>query len=207
MAVKHDAAWWREYRAEKKRREAPRAVTVDETQTVKAYAPLNVHAACDQKIADLQAQLRESQNALRQMRGGTPANGPTILLDMPRGGDAAVASNTPVDRGAANQGPSALAGRGISAAGTNPATAMRGMRVARDPDAPSLVHPTTGGDMVVPTLSSSPTRVKPSFLAAPDEDCVCGHDRHAYHVSGACGAWVNRKRCDCQGFMADLHFE
>ena len=48
---------------------------------------------------------------------------------------------------------------------------------------------------------------KPTFLAAPDEDCVCGHDRHAYHVSGACGAWVNRKRCSCQGFMADLHFE
>ena len=68
-----------------------------------------------------------------------------------------------------------------------------------------------GNAAVAQTMLASETLLpvtvsKPSFLAAPDEDCVCGHDRHAYHVSGACGAWVNRKRCDCQGFMADLGF-
>jgi len=141
-----DAAWWREYRAEKKRREVPRAVTIDETQTVKAYAPLNVHAACDQKIAALTAEVRR-------------LNGLVMVYQ-------------PV---------------------------YEGMR-----DAP-------GNAAVAQTMLASETLLpvtvsKPSFLAAPDEDCVCGHDRHAYHVSGACGAWVNRKRCSCQGFMADLGF-
>ena len=141
-----DAAWWREYRAEKKRREVPRAVTIDETQTVKAYAPLNVHAACDAQIAALTAEVRR-------------LNGLVMVYQ-------------PV---------------------------YEGMR-----DAP-------GNAAVAQTMLASETLLpvtvsKPSFLAAPDEDCVCGHDRHAYHVSGACGAWVNRKRCSCQGFMADLGF-
>lgn len=48
---------------------------------------------------------------------------------------------------------------------------------------------------------------RPTFLAAPDDDCVCGHDRHAYHLGGGCNAYVGRKRCPCSGFMADLGFE
>lgn len=48
---------------------------------------------------------------------------------------------------------------------------------------------------------------KPSFLAAPDEDCVCGHDRHAYHLAGTCSASVGRRKCPCVGFQSDLGFE
>jgi hypothetical protein len=54
------------------------------------------------------------------------------------------------------------------------------------------------------------TTQKPGFLAAPDEDCVCGHDRHTYHLGGACSAWLPRHgktKCPCPGFMADLGFE
>lgn len=49
---------------------------------------------------------------------------------------------------------------------------------------------------------------KPSFLAAPDDDChTCLHDRHANaHVYGPCQAWVaSRRRCLCGDF--DLGFE
>lgn len=50
--------------------------------------------------------------------------------------------------------------------------------------------------------------IKPSFLAAPDEDCVCGHDRHAYHLTGPCTAFIRPKtKCPCPEFMADLGFE
>jgi hypothetical protein len=141
-----DAAWWREYRAEKKRREVPRAVTIDETQTVKAYAPLNVHAACDAQIADLRRIASERAAEVTRLNARLAA---------------VIGADTEKLRLEAERQPAPLVAAYLQ---------------------------------------------KPTFLAAPDEDCVCGHDRHAYHVSGACGAWVNRKRCSCQGFMADLGF-
>ena len=144
MSPSNSAEYQRAYRARKKT-----ATRTDPfpAGTVMPDVHADVHAACDQKIANLTAEVRR-------------LNGLVMVYQ-------------PV---------------------------YEGMR-----DAP-------GNAAVAQTMLASETLLpvtvsKPSFLAAPDEDCVCGHDRHAYHVSGACGAWVNRKRCSCQGFMADLHFE
>ena len=58
------------------------------------------------------------------------------------------------------------------------------------------------------TWTKPPRGRKPAFLAAPDEDCVCGHDRHSYHLTGPCTAYIRPKtKCSCTGFMADLGFE
>lgn len=51
-------------------------------------------------------------------------------------------------------------------------------------------------------------KTKPAFLVAPDEDCVCGHDRHSYHLTGPCTAFIRPKtKCPCPEFMADLGFD
>jgi hypothetical protein len=76
---------------------------------------------------------------------------------------------------------------------------------------PDPVPVTVQNSEVLPTVVPPSAAPKPSFLAAPDEDCVCGHDNHAYHLSGACGAWISvngrRQRCPCPSFQRDLGFE
>lgn len=51
-------------------------------------------------------------------------------------------------------------------------------------------------------------RIKPSFLAAPDDDCAaCGHDRQTYHLNagGVCRAPApntRSRRCDCPSYVS-----
>lgn len=47
---------------------------------------------------------------------------------------------------------------------------------------------------------------RPSFLAAPDDDCgVCGHDRQSYHLGPICTMGVirdgRRRLCECPAFV------
>lgn len=44
----------------------------------------------------------------------------------------------------------------------------------------------------------------PSFLAAPDDDCLaCGHDQQAYHLAGRCTFPISRRQpCGCPAFVA-----
>ena len=42
---------------------------------------------------------------------------------------------------------------------------------------------------------------RPSFVAAPDDDCAaCGHDRHRWVQEGVCKAPVGRGTCGCTDF-------
>lgn len=54
-----------------------------------------------------------------------------------------------------------------------------------------------------PSMVVSRATSKPSFLAAPDDDCsVCGHDRHTYHL-GVCTCPTGPKaRCGCPAFVS-----
>jgi hypothetical protein len=73
--------------------------------------------------------------------------------------------------------------------------------------------PHAAGAVVPEELIPEPRRTirreqKPSFLAAPDDDCVCGHEGHAYHTAAGCSAFIRPKvKCPCKGFMADMGFE
>ena len=68
-----------------------------------------------------------------------------------------------------------------------------------------------GSDRLLDHYPDAPQRPlvkpKPSFLAAPDDDCSkCSHDRHSsQHVYGPCQAWVGKRRCLCQNY--DLGFD
>lgn len=50
-------------------------------------------------------------------------------------------------------------------------------------------------------------RVKPAFLAAPDDDCAsCGHDRQTYHLNADGKCWApaphkRSRRCECPAFL------
>lgn len=52
-------------------------------------------------------------------------------------------------------------------------------------------------------LAPPPEPVRPSFLAAPDDDCLaCGHDRQNWHLTGRCMAPVGRRNvCACPAFL------
>lgn len=51
-------------------------------------------------------------------------------------------------------------------------------------------------------------RIKPSFLAAPDDDCAaCGHDRQTYHLNAGGVCWApapntRSRRCDCPSYVS-----
>lgn len=51
-------------------------------------------------------------------------------------------------------------------------------------------------------------RIKPSFLAAPDDDCAaCGHDRQTYHLNTGGVCWApapntRSRRCDCPSYVS-----
>jgi len=49
----------------------------------------------------------------------------------------------------------------------------------------------------------NPPRPRPSYVAAPDDDCMaCHHDRQSYHLNGVCTAAVTyRGRCGCPAFV------
>lgn len=51
----------------------------------------------------------------------------------------------------------------------------------------------------------TPAKIRPSFLAAPDDDCgACGHDRQLFHLDGACKApapHTKTRRCGCETYV------
>jgi hypothetical protein len=61
-------------------------------------------------------------------------------------------------------------------------------------------------DKPVDTVDTSTPSRRPSFLAAPDDDCgVCGHDRQSYHLGPTCTMGVlrggRRSFCGCPAFV------
>jgi hypothetical protein len=64
------------------------------------------------------------------------------------------------------------------------------------------VPPGSPDNDLLPAGGDNP--VRPSFLAAPDDDCLaCEHDRQAYHLDGRCTFPVGRRQqCGCPGFVA-----
>jgi hypothetical protein len=90
---------------------------------------------------------------------------------------------------------------------------MRGWRAEKkrkQQQSEGLAEPGKTPKTPVPDMStvSTPSRRKPSFLVAPDDDCgACGHDRHTYHMglTGRCTAATGyHERCDCPAYVEPL---
>ena len=61
---------------------------------------------------------------------------------------------------------------------------------------------------ILPVLPRGQEKVRPSFLAAPDDDCAaCGHDRQQYHLNAGGVCWApapntRSRRCDCPTYVS-----
>lgn len=74
-------------------------------------------------------------------------------------------------------------------------------------DGAGSAQPETPPDSIpavsAPGPVATPDPVLPSFLAAPDDDCLaCGHDQQTYHLAGPCAFPVGRRQtCGCPAFV------
>jgi hypothetical protein len=86
----------------------------------------------------------------------------------------------------------------------------RAKQKLRQQQSEDLAEPGKTPKTPVPDMStvSTPSRRKPSFLVAPDDDCgACHHDRHTYHMglTGRCTAATGyHERCDCPAYVEPL---
>lgn len=68
---------------------------------------------------------------------------------------------------------------------------------------PIVAEGSLGAIAAVQGIHRSSHVPRPSFLAAPDDDCAaCGHDRQFYHLGDKCSyPMTTRARCGCPAFV------